>query len=404
MSDNFVSAIYEDSRCNLWVGTYSGLNRFIDGHFHNELNSSGMPDDRINTIFEDSWGDIWVGSREGLIRLTLKPFFVYTKRQGLSHNHVTSVLEDHLGRLWIGTWGGGLNEVTEDRVRVYATTNYLASDLTLALCEDQKGGIWVGADNGGGLSYVNNQNVTNYTPRDGLPDAAVTVLHQDRAGNLWVGTALGLGRWTNGCFLRESQWGNQRVRAICEDSEGVLWCGGDAGLMRRRGATFENLSAKGAFPLETVSALLADADGKTLWAGTTAGGLLRWRDNRFDRYSAQQGLFSDEILGLVEDQGWLWMTSTKGIFRVRRHDLESPSVVMPCISYGKADGLESIAAAAQPRQVSGRERTGGFVSLPPRAWQSSITTMPGLNFPLPWSASRSLTSTASRCRCRPPGS
>ena len=342
LSDSIVSAVFEDSQTNLWVGTYSGLNRFIDGRFRAELNSSGMPYDQINAIFEDSWGDVWVGSREGLIRLTPKPFSVYTKRQGLSHNNVNSVLEDHAGRLWVGTWGGGLDQITEDKVRVYATTNQFASDFILALCEDRDGGIWVGADYGGGLSYIHNNNIMHYTSEDGLPDVAVTALHQDRTGNFWVGTALGLGRWTNGRFVRESQCGSQRVRAICEDSVGILWFGGEVGLMRRRAGQFENLSVKGAFPLETVSALYADANGKTLWVGTLKGGLLRWRDSQVDRYTVQQGLLSDEILGIAEDQGWLWMTSTKGIFRVRKRDLESLRTVMPCISYGKADGLESI--------------------------------------------------------------
>jgi ligand-binding sensor domain-containing protein/signal transduction histidine kinase len=342
LADNRVSAILEDSQDNLWVGTYSGLSRFASGHFRTELTRSGIAYDQINVFLEDRWGDVWVGSREGLVRLALKACSVYTRQQGLSHNHVTSVLEDHLGRLWAGTWGGGLDEISEDRVQVHAATNRLPSNLILALCEDRNGGIWVGADGGGGLSYLNDQTVIRYTRQNGLPDEAVTALHQDRAGELWVGTSGGLCRLTEGQVVRESQCGTQRVRAICEDSESVLWFGGEAGLTRRLGGRFENLSVAGMFPRETVSALYADDDRKTLWAGTTEGGLLRWRDNRFDRYTVQQGLLSNEILGIVEDHGWLWMASTKGIFRVRKHDLESPGTVMPCIVYGVADGLESI--------------------------------------------------------------
>jgi ligand-binding sensor domain-containing protein/signal transduction histidine kinase len=340
--DNRASAIFEDSQDNLWVGTYSGLSRFANGHFRTELTRSGIAYDQINVFLEDRWGDVWVGSREGLIRLTPKSCSVYTKQQGLSHNHVTSVIEDHLGRIWAGTWGGGLDLITEDCVRVYGTANRLASDLILALCEDQDGGIWVGADRGGGLSYLNNQTVIHYTRQNGLPDEAVTALYQDRAGQLWVGTSGGLCRLSEGHVVRESQCGAQRVRAICEDREGVLWFGGEAGLMRLRGGTFENLGAKGAFPLETVSVLYADADGKTLWVGTTEGGLLRWRENQFDRYTVQQGLLSNEILGLAEDHGWLWMASTKGIFRVRKRDLKSPGGVIPCTTYGATDGLESV--------------------------------------------------------------
>jgi ligand-binding sensor domain-containing protein len=97
LSDTFVSAICEDREGNLWVGTYSGLNRFREGRFFNELNNEDKPYDRVNTLFEDREGNLWVGSREGLTRLTPRRFFTYTKRQGLTHNNVMSVLEDRSG-------------------------------------------------------------------------------------------------------------------------------------------------------------------------------------------------------------------------------------------------------------------------------------------------------------------
>lgn len=345
LSDNFVSTIYEDSRNNLWVGTYSGLNRFIEGRFHNELNNHGIPYDQVNAILEDTRGDIWVGSREGLVRLTPKPFSVKTKRDGLSHNHITSVLEDHLGRLWVGTWGGGLNEVTPDKVRVYGRTNQFSSDLILALCEGHDGSIWAGADNRGGLYKIHNQAVTHYTTPDGLADAGISALHEDRKRNLWIGTRQGLCRLSNGVFVTETNVQKSAIRAICEDARGQLWFGGGAGLMRRNNESIENLSSNGIFPSETVSALYPDDNGD-LWVGTLNGGLLRWRGDHWDRFGPQAGLFSNEVLGIAKDHNWLWLTSTKGIFRVRQEDLEALNPggkrVVPCIVYGKADGLESI--------------------------------------------------------------
>jgi ligand-binding sensor domain-containing protein/signal transduction histidine kinase len=350
LSDNFVSTIYRDSQNTLWVGTYSGLNRFIEGRIRTELNNHGIAYDQINAILEDARGDIWVGSREGLIRLTPKPFSVVTKRRGLSHNHVTSVLGDHLGRLWVGTWGGGLNEVTEGRVWVYGTTNQFSSDLILALCEDQDGNIWAGADNSGGLFRIKGQSVIHYTSRDGLVDAAIRALHEDRERNLWIGTQRGLCRLSDGVFVTETSAPNRPIRAICEDAGGQLWFGGDAGLMRWRNGAIENLSGNGTFPSETVSALYADTKDN-LWVGTLSRGLLRWRRDHWDSFGTQDGLFSNEVLGITEDHGWLWLTSTKGIFRVRQHDLEGLNTdrkhVVPCIVYGKADGLESIVCAGK---------------------------------------------------------
>lgn len=345
LSDNFVSTVQEDSQNNLWVGTYSGLNRFIDGQFNTELNSHGMPYDQINVVLEDSLGNIWVGSREGLIRLTPKPFEVKTRQQGLSHNHVTSVLQDHLGGLWVGTWGGGLNQLTEEKVKVFGTTNQLSSDLILAVCESHDGAVWAGTDKSGGLYRIKDRHVSHYTSQEGLIDASITALHEDRKGNLWVGTGKGLCRLNGRRFVIETNIASAAIRAICESADGDVWFGGDVGLMRWRNGAITDLSAEGAFPSKAVSALFAESDG-SVWVGSSSEGLFLGRNDHWRAFGIENGLYSNEILGIAEDHGWLWLTSTKGIFRVRQHDLEvlgsGNYEPVPCVVYGKADGLESI--------------------------------------------------------------
>ena len=92
LSDTFVSPICEDREGNLWVGTYSGLNRFREGRFYSQLDDEGLPFGRVNAMFEDREGDLWVGTTEGLVRLTPKRFFAFTRQKGLTHNNVTSVM------------------------------------------------------------------------------------------------------------------------------------------------------------------------------------------------------------------------------------------------------------------------------------------------------------------------
>jgi ligand-binding sensor domain-containing protein/signal transduction histidine kinase len=342
--DNVVTAIYEDRQTNLWVGSYNGLHRFSQGRFEAVLNGSGTPYDQVNTVIEDSQGDIWAGSREGLIRLTRKPFSVTTKGQWLKNNHVTCVVEDHRNRLWVGTWGGGISEIFQRQVNVYGTTHQLSSDMIKALWEDHDGNIWAGADNNGGLFRITGEGVAHYGESDGLLDSTISVLHEDREHNLWIGTRLGLCRLSHGVFVTETNVPNRPVWAICEDSHGRMWFGGDAGLFRRREDIIENLNS-GSFSSESVSALHADPNDN-IWVGTRNGGLLHWSGERCERFGLQDGLYSSEILGIAEDDGWLWMTSTKGIFRVRRHDLETLRLggrrTVACVTYGKSDGLESI--------------------------------------------------------------
>ena len=49
-----------------------------------------------------------------------------------------------------------------------------------------------------------------------------------------------------------------------------------------------------------MTALFEDKDG-VLWVGTANGGLNRLRGKRFTSYNTREGLFSDEIFSIDED-------------------------------------------------------------------------------------------------------
>ncbi len=368
LSDTFVSTICEDREGNFWVGTYSGLNRFREGRFFVELNNEGMPFDRVNALFEDQEGTLWVGSTEGLARLTPKYFSTLGKQHGLNHNDVTSVLEDRAGSLWIGTWGGGLDEWKDEMMTAYGTTNDLTRNLVLSTCESRDGSLWIGEDFDGGLSHLKDGKFTHYTWKDGLINAAVRVLHEDHSGNLWIGTSGGLSCLREGKFvnytLHDPLAGNG-IRAICEDARGNLWIGTDTGLSCWRDGQCTNFTAKDGLSDNAITALYEDKE-QNLWIGTAAGGLNRYRNGRFTAYTAKQGLFSDEIFEILEDdQGWLWMSCSKGVFRVRKqelNDLDSGKVeALACSAYGKTDGMESI-------QCNGIGKPAGWKARDGRLW------------------------------------
>lgn len=367
LSDTFVSAICEDREGNLWVGTYSGLNRFHEGRFFSELNNEGAPFDRVNTLFEDREGNLWVGSREGLVRLTAKAFTTYGKRQGLSHNNIMSVLEDRRGTLWLGTWGGGLDCLRNERVTAYALTNLFAQGLVLALCQGHDGSLWFGADFDGGLTRFKGGEFKHFTSRDGLLNAPVRVLQEDKSGVLWIGTDKGLCLFKNGKFSNidgSPPLEHQPVRAVCEDSQRNLWFGTDSGLeCRRNGET--NFTTVHELDGNQVLALHEDAR-HDLWIGTLGTGLFRLSEGRLSHCASKDGLYSDEILEILEDDsGWLWMSCSRGVFRARTDDLnefaDGKRDAIGCINYGKNDGLDSV-------QCSGGAKPAGCKTRDGRLW------------------------------------
>ncbi len=348
LSDTFVSAVCEDREGNLWVGTYSGLNRFREGRFYSQLDDEGSPFGRVNAMFEDREGDMWVGTTEGLVRFTPKRFFTYTRQQGLTHNNVTSVMEDRSGSLWLGTWGGGLNEMKDEKVTDYAPTNGLSQDLILSLCESHDGSLWVGADFDGGLMRIKNLDITRYTWTNGLINSGLRALHEDRNGDLWIGTDRGLSCFKDGRFTnyttKEGLAGNI-VRAICEDHAGNLWFGVEGGLSRRTNGAFVNFTTNNGLSDNLITALYEDRDS-VLWIGTATGGLDRYENGKFTCYSTRQGLFSDEIFSILDDDaGWLWMSCSKGVFRAGKQELNDYAMGrtkrVASIAYGKTDGMET---------------------------------------------------------------
>src|SRR6185295_19016908 len=90
----------------------------------------------------------------GLCRLTPARFTTYTTQQGLSCNNVMAVCEDRLGTMNVATWGGGLNRLEANGIKVITSTNGLTHDSVLAPHEGRDGSLWLGMDFGGGLNRL----------------------------------------------------------------------------------------------------------------------------------------------------------------------------------------------------------------------------------------------------------
>lgn len=68
LSSNLINAIYEDSRRNLWIGTWAGLNRFDPGSrtFKAFRKEDGLADNVVYGIIEDGDGNFWVSTNQGI--------------------------------------------------------------------------------------------------------------------------------------------------------------------------------------------------------------------------------------------------------------------------------------------------------------------------------------------------
>jgi ligand-binding sensor domain-containing protein/signal transduction histidine kinase len=384
LTDNNVTVLYADKRNQLWIGTYGGLHRLVGDVMLTETKMAGATYDQVNAIFEDREGNIWIGAKDGLHRLTPQRFTSFTKEDGLSHNNVMVVREDAEGALWMTTWGGGLNRLKNGQCMSFAMTSGFISDQMLALEMDHEGSLWIGMDYNVGLYRLKDRALTHYAKAQGLRDPAIRVILEDSQRRLWVGTSGALYIFRNDRFDRfgvEEGLGGPLVHALLEDRAGNLWAGTTGGLSQFEDGRFVTCTTRDGLPHNNILALHEDAAGD-IWVGTgeglcrmkiqSRGGQTNSPKNlksealKFSRYTSKQGLPDTEIFEILEDDfGWLWLSSPKGVFRVRKQDLDDLDQgrlgFVSCELFDRKDGLASA-------QCNGVAKPAAWKSQDGRLW------------------------------------
>jgi len=227
-------------------------------------------------------------------------------------------------------------------------------------------------DFGGGVYSFKDGHRLPVAKPGGWGSAPIRVIHEDRQGTLWIGTSTGLNALRDGQFQSFTTTNGlvaDSVLSILEDAAGRLWIGTEGGLSCRREGQFTNYTVTNGLPQYGINALYEDSN-QCLWLGTKGGGLVRFHSGRFTVYSSQQGLFSDEIYEILEDErGYFWMSCRRGIFRVARGALEEMDrgtrKTIACTAFGKADGLRSV-------QCNGVAKPAGWKSKDGRLWFPTI--------------------------------
>jgi len=182
-----VTALYEDSRGRVWLGTArAGVFCWANG----ELIRLGDPvfdKEIVRAIVEDTEGRLWIGTDWGLLC-----YNATLQRQEFPHPWypVRALLVDRHGTLWIGTCGGGLVRYRNGTMTALRQANGLADDYVTALVEDAEGSLWVGTRNG--LTQVTDVKIPIFGRAEGLPANIVVSVNPSRTGGLMLGTELGL--------------------------------------------------------------------------------------------------------------------------------------------------------------------------------------------------------------------
>lgn len=313
-----ISSLLVDRNRNVWFGTNAnGLCRIASGGVSCLSTKDGLAGNSITSLFQDGAGSIWIGSTGGLNRFANGQLTTLSQKDGLTGGDVWSIFEDREGSLWIGTIGG-LNCLKKGAFTTLTKGDGLLSDTILPVYEDPEGVLWLGSDRG--LMRVKDGQATTYTTKQGLPDDFVFSMMQDPNRTLWIGTKRGLAQLRNGQItaVRSVDAPSGPVFCTYVDHRGGLWLATRSGLSHFDGDRFVTYTTHDGLSSNYVLALYEDEEG-TLWIGTGGGGLNRFKDGRFTAYTTHDGLSNDMVWAIYGDpDGPLWLgTNGGGLIRYK---------------------------------------------------------------------------------------
>ena len=239
-----------------------------------------------------------------------------------------TLIETPDGKLWFVN-SGSIYELNQTTGEIKLHPENTTIPYVRTMIRDREGDFWLASD-GGILQY---NPLTQRIIRH--PLFAFQVI-EGNDGTIWATTRIyvarydrATGKWQNYTFPENNRLpGGDLTRfAMYQDSSGVFWLGGNAGLIRFDPASRslqrylndpknpESLSSN------FIYSVLPDPKQpeRFLWVGTKGGGL-----NRFDKvtqtfrhFTEKDGLPNNVVYGILpDDLGNLWMSTNQGLCRI----------------------------------------------------------------------------------------
>lgn len=240
-----------DEKDTLWIGTENGLTIYVDGVLKDVSERYKVSEYAIFDIHRTADGELWFackgeryyGENGGVVRYRAGEVFHYTKEDGLSSNSVYCIYEQDNGSLLFGTTSG-VSEWDGERFYPLPFVEHLhRHSTTLAMRNDHKDNLWIGAV--GGLGLLRDGKYECLTDRDGLIGSTIYLLENQGDSILWIGSSAGLEKFDLKTFYEKDSivstlynsyngfFGTEcNQNAVTKDSEGRFWFGTIRGAVR----------------------------------------------------------------------------------------------------------------------------------------------------------------------------
>ena len=243
------------------------------------------------------------------------PFRNYTSRDGLLSNYSLALCNDSRGYLWIGS-NDGLSRYDGISFLNYTVADGLAFSRVTCIRESQQhpGTLWIGT-NGGGISMLESGHFTNFTVGLTTWSNSIGSIAEDHTGHIWAATSEGLFYLHDGAFVQiPLQLPRTNLAEILMSPDSSLWIVTDSRIF--------SYSLKSelthVIPILVIPGIVFEActvghDGN-VWLSTSNGQLLRVRKEKVVE-TLRTGLHFHDFL-MQDSNGSLWAGADEGIVRI----------------------------------------------------------------------------------------
>jgi len=286
----YIRSIFQDSKGNLWFGTFEGIVRYDVKTLTYFSYPEGFISKSVFAINEDKNGNLWIGTDQGVYKYDGKVFKNYNQKDGLNHIDISrkGILVDKSGTIWVGTHGGVYQyDPSADREgdQCFSLFRLLPPINVAGIFEDKNGNIWFASSDKGVFRY-NGNTITNFNQKESLSENYAGGIAQDKAGNMWFTMKKGICKFDGKTFTEYTSkdgLGGTEFWGIIIEQSGIIW-------VTARGSTTRfdtSVPLPNAFTVFTsadgftccVQSMFQDKSGSMWWG--TGQGLYRFDGKRF---------------------------------------------------------------------------------------------------------------------------
>ena len=323
LTNNTVTSILQDNQGFIWLGTFTGLNKYdgysYEAYEYNLLKSNTISNSRINDLQLDPEGNILIGTYGGGLNIfdqttqKLSCIYLGDGPDDLLSNNIRKILVSK-DQLILAATDNGVYHIKNDSSYLIPLSG-IDQQVVHSITETSEGEIWVATQLNGLYKIIPENNGNYITENIDIPGKSknIRALTGDYKGNLWISyfengfSQLTIKKGEIDKIVHSSDAypaiDKLPVQTIFCNINGEVWLGTEnygLAIVEPGSQAFNHFmydeNSESSLPDNSIWSIYRDISG-VMWLGTYSHGACRidpfW--NKFDQYSANKDYLNSKL-------------------------------------------------------------------------------------------------------------